>query len=494
MESHIPMSKPNIPGRPQLPSIPSVKAMIPIGCLLDIPTGTYLKAVNDSTSLCAGLGILTAVVGVGNSFKTTIMRYMSHSAAARMGEGTYIDCYDTENNIQPWHAVSITNQVERKVGEDWISSQRLLITNASSLLGDAYFDTMKDFMIEKKKNIKKYMCDTPFLDFYNPGETVKIPWPNFHEVDSLSTFATSDVVKMQDDNSLGESGANTSFMRQGLQKSRFVGEIPNYATATYDFFLFTAHFGEKIEMDPRNPSMKTLQHVKQGQRIKGVPPNFTYLMDNCWQTVSTIIAKNKADNTPLYPRDQNDRMPNDKDLNEVTLRQLRSKSGVSGIDITILVSQKDGVLPSLSEFHYLKTNKRWGLPGNDQHYECALLPGITLSRTTVRGLLDSNPKLRRAINILSECLQMRQFWGTNLDYKFWLEPSELYVKIKEAGYDWDFILEHTRGWWTINDEDPQLELSTMDILRMAIGEYHPYWLEADKKTVKKEYAKRLKGS
>ena len=54
------------------------------------------------------------------------------------------------------------------------------------------------------------------------------------------------------------------------------------------------------------------------------------------------------------------------------------------------------------------------------------------------------------------------------------------------------ILHLTRGWTPLLGEHMDtLELSTFDLLRMRRGEYHPYWLEADKKTIKKEWAKGL---
>ena len=55
------------------------------------------------------------------------------------------------------------------------------------------------------------------------------------------------------------------------------------------------------------------------------------------------------------------------------------------------------------------------------------------------------------------------------------------------------ILSHTRGWWTIEGmHKDTLFLSTMDLLKMRKGLYHPYWLKDDKKTIKSEYAKHLK--
>ena len=68
-----------------------------------------------------------------------------------------------------------------------------------------------------------------------------------------------------------------------------------------------------------------------------------------------------------------------------------------------------------------------------------------------------------------------------------LTPEVLFTKIVEAGYDWDMLLS-TRYWYSLDDEaHTELELTTLDLMRMALGLYHPYWLDKDKKTILKKY-------
>ena len=91
---------------------------------------------------------------------------------------------------------------------------------------------------------------------------------------------------------------------------------------------------------------------------------------------------------------------------------------------------------------------------------------------------------------------MSIYWSTHLrsidNRLLELTPATLFEKVKMEGYDWNMILD-TRYYWSADDEDhDQLELSTIDIMRMALGTYHPFWLEADKKTIKKKYAKSSK--
>ncbi len=199
-------------------------------------------------------------------------------------------------------------------------------------------------------------------------------------------------------------------------------------------------------------------------------------MSNCWHAYNAAPLVTK-DRTPEYPREgENDNTEMGTDLNIVTLRQLRSKSGPTGITLELIVSQNEGVLPSLTEFHYIKGNERFGLTGTLQHYALDLYPDVKLSRTTVRTKIDNDPKLRRALNITSELLQMHQLW-THLDPKLLCTPKELYDDLKAKGYDWNEEILITRGWWTLdNDKHPVKFLSTMDLLRLRTGQYpKPYW-------------------
>ena len=56
-------------------------------------------------------------------------------------------------------------------------------------------------------------------------------------------------------------------------------------------------------------------------------------------------------------------------------------------------------------------------------------------------------------------------------------PDELYADIKALGYDWDRLLD-TRGFWVFKEQEKEYEtreLSTLDLLNMRKGLYHPKW-------------------
>ena len=60
---------------------PLTRAILNIGCLLDIPTGHYVKGKNGESIMIGGLAPLTGVGARGNMFKSTILHYQMLWAA-----------------------------------------------------------------------------------------------------------------------------------------------------------------------------------------------------------------------------------------------------------------------------------------------------------------------------------------------------------------------------------------------------------------------------
>ena len=173
-------------------------------------------------------------------------------------------------------------------------------------------------------------------------------------------------------------------------------------------------------------------------------------------------------------------MKGSQDLQEIVIINLRNKGGKSGELMSIIYSQSQGVLPSLSEFHFIKTNK-FGLVGGNTTYSLAIYPEVKLSRTTIRNKIEEDAKLRCAITLTSDLLQIQMEWRDKIPENLWCDAETLYEDIKKLGYDWDQLLQ-TRNYWTFDQyENPIPFLSAMDLLYMREGSYVPYWLEDKKK-------------
>lgn len=470
--------------RPNFKEVDPFKIMYNVGCLMDIPTGIYIKGKHGEHILNGGLGVLTAIAGKGNTFKSTIAHYMLLSAADKVvasGSNTYLNTYDTEMNIQMDRLLHFSKKFDRFKDIDIFTDKIWSITDKTQHLGNEWYELLKEFLkSDKIKNKKDYLVDTPFTA--TNGSTVKTIFPTFGEIDSISEFETADIQEIQNKNELGESGGNTIHMRLGLAKTRLLMELPVMCNSSSHYLLMTAHLGTEIAMQqgPYATPTKKLQHMRIGEKIKGVTDKFFFLPNLFWLTVNSSLLNNQNTKGPEYPKKRDNQEEGSNDLNIVTLKQLRNKSGPSGVVIEIIISQKEGVLPTLSEFHYIKENGRYGLEGSNLSYNLVFYPDVKISRTTVRQTIDEDYKLRRAIKISSDLLQINQFWRHNdIDVP---TPTALYEKLKEK-YDWNVLLE-TRDWWTFNNDTVDKPfLSTMDLINMYNDTYTPYWY---KDAIKKE--------
>lgn len=451
-----------------------IKPSINVGCGFDILNGTYYRGRNGENILSGGLSYIMGFAGKGNQFKSTMMVWMFLTAMARM-KGSAGNMYDTEMNIHEERVIAIMMNILDLNGEDLIELGRLNLTDKSVYSGNKWFEVFKTWMVDKKKD-KKNLVETPFLD-RDGVNFFKMLIPTFTMIDSFSQFDTDDVEATRDKNELGESGANMIHMRAGLVKTNFLMEVPRVTVSANNYMLMVAQIGKNTDIGAAQhaPPRYQLKHMPSGDALRGVTPQFTYATHDLWLCDNTALLIEKDSKEPLYPRHVDDNLRMDTDLMLVKMKQLRSKGGLSGITHEVVVSQSDGVQPALTEFHYLRERKLWGFEGSNQRYSLALYPSVTLTRPTVRSKLDADPMLRRAMTITVEIKQMDDHWG-HLDGKGILcTPKELYDDLKAKGYDWDVLL-NTRGWWTIG-EHPLPYLSTMDLLEMRLGNYHPYWYD-----------------
>lgn len=463
--------------KPDFEAIDSYKILLNVGALMDIPTGRYIKGIKGENILNGGLSLLTAIVGRGNTFKSTIEHYMILSALdkiAASGNISYINTYDTEMNIQIERLETFSKKFKYLKDVDLFSNQYWNVTDKTNHLGNEWFKKLKDFIKnEKIKNNKQYTFETPILN--KDGKPINIIFPTFGEIDSISEFETADIEEITDKNEIGESGGNTIYMRLGLAKTRLLMELPSLCNAGSHYIVMTAHLGDNINVatGPYNTPVKKLQHMKIGDKIKGVTEKFFFLPNIVWQTMNSSLLVNQNTKGPEYPKRRDDPEEGSSDLNIVTIKLLRNKNGPSGYSLDLIISQEEGVLPTLSEFHFIKNNDRFGLEGNNVNYNLILYPKVKLTRTTVRETIDNDPLLCRAIKITSDLLQMKQIYKTaNIELP---DLHDLYNKLDKK-YGWEKLL-NTRDYWTFNNYEHSIPfLSSMDILEMYYERYTPYWL------------------
>lgn len=459
------------------------KILINIGCLMDIPTGFIVTGKKGESIINGGLPQISGLVGRGNNYKSTIMHYMALSAYDKISASheTNMVTYDTEMNTFLERLEDLSKRFEH-IPDDIIRSNKGLwtVTDKSQMPGNKFALILNEYSENKIKDKDSKITIECFKDPYE-DKPLSTLLPSFVEIDSLSEFEAESTIEMLS-NDLDGSDTNTFAMKQGLFKSKFLSTLPRLASMSNTFILFTGQVSNKINMATGPAAMaqpvKDLQYLKQGDSIKGISNKFFFLLNSAWFLHTASLLKNKSTEQAEYPVDTSSNQSNE--LNVVKLTQLRSKSGSSGYTISVIVSQDEGVLPTLTEFHHIKENNRFGLSGNNVHYSLDIYPDVSLSRTTIRNKIDSDPRLRRAINITSELLQLTIFNPELETQGLMCTPKELYEDIKKLGYDWNVLLD-TRGYWTIDQYTNKVPfLSTVDLLKMRKGLYTPYFLKDNK--------------
>lgn len=456
---------------PSVQASPELRVRLNVGMLADLPTGTYHKNPDGRYILNGGLHITTGIAGLPNTFKSTFMMTLTARAMNRLVSNncpTQVTTYDDETTLEKPRVQSLVNKFPELAKYDPLKSGMWVITTKNEHDGTEWWRLTKAAMKAKLKNAKRLMVATPFV--LADGTAFETMIPTFCHLDSLTAFRGKDTEELDDKVDLGDSKGLMIYMKAGLAKARLLNSISSLAERANVYFMTSAHVGEQAaDVSGGNPYAqpdKKIPTMKANQRYKGVTDNFFSLLAGIWQTHKVKPLYNEK--KPLYPKDSNDDRDLDTDLQVVSIQLMRSKSSGDGIMIELIISKAEGFLDSLSEFHYLKINDRYGLPGNDTTYACALYPDVKIRRTTIRQKL-SDPKLCRAINICSEMLQIYTY-RKHPNEKFRMDPEQLYDRLKERGYDWDKILT-SRGWHSLGTPpEGVITVTTMDLLGMAIDE------------------------
>lgn len=457
------------------PKAPSIRPLLNLGCLLDIPTGRYIQGKHGEYILNGGLSYLTGIGGRGNTYKSTFAHFMMLRCLDRYLQSEGFS-YDTEISLTTDRMTQLARDMPHIGGVDLADFNRYRLIDKTVMMGNKWFDEYRKAIRARLTNAKDHKLTTPFVN--NKGEQYQAFNPFLGEVDSLSQMDIEAVETMYDNNEVGDAKLNTEALKGAAAKSQMITQLPGLTGSGGGYLILTAHLGDEHQLDPYAPPAKKLTFLKGKVKFKRVPENFTFLTNNCWLCLNASVLMNKTNKTPEFPRSKDDDLKGDTDLMVITVQNVRAKSGPTGMPLDIVVSQRDGVQVGLTEFLYIKNNNRYGLGGHDRSYYLELVPDITLQRTTVRGKIAEEPRLQRALEITSELCQMRNLWH-DMEPGLLIEPKELYEKLKAKGYDWDVLL-NTRGYWMFEEDvtdDTLPFLSTRDLLEMAADRYTPWWYD-----------------
>lgn len=463
-------------------SAPEIRPLFNMGCLMDVQCGRYVMGKYGESILNGGLARITGIGGRANTYKSTLAHFFLLQTVNRYFSSAGL-VYDAELSMTRSRLIDLFSSLSADAAEialELFETGRLTLTDAAVMSGDQFFDDVKKFAETKVKRPKSETYGTtPFVD--KTGVNFKAMFPTPVEIDSLSRFPIAKVDDMLEENLIGTSEINMEAIYSSRAKHQMLIQLPVVTEEACMPFIMTAHVDDAISLDPRSPPQAKLAFLNSKLKFKYVPNQFLFLPNNLWYCFSAHALNNKTTKLAEFPYEAglDDAA---SDLMVVTVQNLRGKYGASGVPYDLIVSQNEGLLVGLTEFVYCKDNNRYGIEGNNTHYYMALAPEIKLQRTTVRSRIRTSAKLQRVMEITSEMCQIFNL-TPNIPAAVKCTPQELYDDLIAMGYDMDVLL-NTRGYWIFKEDEQKNGkpfLSSMDLLRMRVGLYVPYWLPKEVK-------------
>lgn len=454
------------------------------GTVKDISAGSWVKGHKGQSILNGGFALFWSIGAMPNMFKSTVAAFDS-AAVLRAFKKAVLHVHDAETTMLIERVELLTRMGLGKataynhIPDSLIDSGRMFFTRSVDYDATQLLELLKAFCKKRAKEEKKSDLEIMHPDTGKPYQYYN---PVISFWDSFSAMKATNAVEMLADNQVGTKDLNMLAMRVNSGKSQMVEQLPDLTAKYALYILATSQVGQGYELDPKKPSVKLLKMHKGEVKLKRVPENFSFATGNCYIIThySPMINGSGKDASPEYPYAPGDTNTLN-DLIEIKLTNMRGKFGESGIPLPFVVSQKEGLLGDMSNYIFLKDNAcKFGIQGNDRFYALSLTPDVKMQRTEMRQKFRDNPKCGRAALILVEMFWMFTYWK-NFDQKYVCDPEVLYTEIKNMGYDWDLLLD-TRFWFMpIEDGENIPYLSSMDLLKMRVGEYHPYWYPKTRK-------------
>lgn len=424
------------------------------GTLYDYLTGKFRYGIKNTWVLDGGLPQCFGLSGRGQTYKsgtagTLFARAMGiHQNAEGM-------VYETEG------AVSGAERYDDFVGPFGSPiSNRITFRNATDYSLTGFYDDFVKITEEKIKHAKDYMVESPFL---NPAtnKPYKIFIPTFMFVDSFSRARGDKSNELYDENSVDDSAFNMSAMADGAVKTRVMNDLPNRAARSGCYVILTAHVGNKMDLNPYAPTPKQLQYMKNTDKLKSVGSAYEMLTTVLMQTIGAKVQQNKDKNCE-YPTSFS--TPNE--VNEVTTTLIRCKNNAAGTVFPFMISQYQGILDAVTNFHFLRNNKNWGMNvfGNQQEFSTYLSPDTKLTKKNLREITDKDYAVARGLELTAQLCFIQTLWSTwkMPDYVH-MKPMDFAERLMNSGTETvNRVLQSTGVWSTSKQERERLTI--MDVL------------------------------
>lgn len=447
------------------------KPSAPIICynsdtLFDCMTGELRQGVDGKFYINGGLSTgLTGVMARPNMYKSTFSNSILTRIAAIYQQNLAI--FDSEGSVSRG-----PERIFRTAGNHscQLSPDQIMMFNAETEYDLAeVLKKLKEIGEVKKAHLKDFTLTTPFLDV-RTGEAQKVIAPTLIFLDSLTDMHGGEEEDLlEGKEGINDSKVKTVYMKDANAKTIFIRKALRYATEYGFIIVSTAHYVKKLNLDSYGPSPKQLQFMQQDYGPKGVGSEFMF------RTSPQFFVKNckclqddakecwyKNGNTPPT------------DINEIIGEIHRCKNAASGTTHPYIVSQSSGLLSELTDYNYLKAMK-FGLGGNNVTCNCMFNPGVNLTRNSIRGVCERDPKEVRALQLCAQLCYIQKNWNDQVINKTFgfsahVEPERImeFLSSGKCKYTVDKLLT-SRGYWLPDeilktDKDVPEYISIFDVL------------------------------
>lgn len=465
-----------------------------VNSIFDLLTTSMIKGKDGVWYQNGGLMPINALAGGNNTQKTgrtvddvASLLYRFHKAIILYG--------DTESTLDVSRLAEKVDELYGEEGyfEKYIEDQRFIyMPNSAGMDGTYYHNKVKEIYVNlmalseskdkaEKDAYKELFFDTPFwskkLEKY-----IEERHPILFVCDSVSEVNFDDLMfKQFEDGDIDAGGKKrTRDMEIGNLRRILMSDVctlgPRVGVRSY----WIAQSADVINMDgkPKEKDSTFLRHNKKLQAPKAI----LKLPHIGIEIIKGQVLK-QPDHSSMYPRGKESTISSNAKQNPELVQYLttvfRNKSGSSGGDLSFVASQELGILPYLSMYNILKDHGYFGLEGSAVRHSCALMPDVSIMRTTVRDLLEgenADKRLQRAIEIVFHYWYQTTFWD-NFPDNWKMKPSELFEKGKEVGLDWNDVFDNTVYFWCTNPEIKKTKhtLTVFELMEILVNGKKPYW-------------------
>lgn len=419
------------------------------GTIFDLATGNFRPGKDGSMILNGGIFSSNAITGRPQTYKSGISVGYFGRVLRNYNEADGL-CYETELSLQGKKRVLELSGAPN----DTDLESRFQFYDKTELSLEDLFEVVKEISVEKKKNIKELIRETPFIDEH--GKFIKALVPTIILTDSWSAATSSKEVNLYTEHGVGNNKTNMVAMNDGKIKSDFARQLPYLCGSSGIYFISTAHIGDNANLDPYTAPTKDLPMMRANDKLKHVGTQYSFLSTNMLETrkVVPLLDSNKK---CLYPVEG---CTSDVELQCISSFITRCKNNVSGASFDHISSQFFGIQEWLEYYHLIKETK------------CALLDGTIkqklaihdteFTRQSIRKEIATDSTFRRALEILGHFVFVRNRWNVpEIKAIGYVEFAKMFNASKALK---DEILNSTGIWNFVDSKPTKRYLSIVDII------------------------------